>query len=110
LSNVRKHSQAKQVSLEVSMGAEWRFVVGDNGLGFSGKSPLGQTTHVGMKITQERAARIGATVQVQSEFGQGTAVLVTLPAHPVSRVRLGTLHLDAGVLVAMEWDNPATAR
>jgi two-component system nitrate/nitrite sensor histidine kinase NarX len=109
LSNGRKHSQAKQVSLEVSKGAEWRSVVCDDGLGFSGKSPLGQTTDVGMKITQERAIRIGATVQVQSKFGQGTAVLLTLPARPVSGVRLGTLHLDAGVLVAMEWDKPATA-
>jgi two-component system nitrate/nitrite sensor histidine kinase NarX len=110
LSNVRKHSQATQVSLEVSKGAEWRFVVRDDGLGFSGKSPVGQTSHVGLKIMQERAARIGAAVQVQSEAGQGTSVVLTLPAHPVSGVSLGTMNLDAGVLAAMESETATAAR
>ena len=55
-----------------------------------------------MKIMQERATRIGATVQVQSEVGQGTRVVLTLPAHPVSGVSLGTLSLDASALAAME--------
>jgi two-component system nitrate/nitrite sensor histidine kinase NarX len=110
LSNARKHARASQVFLDVSKGLEWRFVVRDDGHGFSGKSPVGQTTHVGMKIMQERAARIGATVQVQSEVGQGTSVVLTLPAHPVSGVSLGTLKLDAGVLEAMEMDRPAALR
>ena len=108
LSNVRKHAQASQVALEVSKGAEWCFVVRDDGRGFSGKSPDGETSHVGMKIMQERAARIGATVQVQSEAGQGTRVVLTLPAHPVSGVSLGTMNLDAGVLAAMEMGSPAS--
>jgi two-component system nitrate/nitrite sensor histidine kinase NarX len=100
LSNVRKHSRASQVSVEVSKGAEWRFVVRDDGQGFSGNPP-GQTNHVGLKIMQERANRIGATVQVRSATGQGTTVVLELPAHPVSSVTLGTLNLDAKLLAAI---------
>jgi two-component system nitrate/nitrite sensor histidine kinase NarX len=62
---------------------------------------------VGLKIMQERAARIGATVQVHSEAGQGTHVVLTLPAHPVSGASLGTMNLDARLLAAMESDDPA---
>ena len=110
LSNVRKHARASQVSLEVTKGAGWRFEVRDDGLGFSGTSSAGQSTHVGMKIMQERADRIGATVQVQSEAGQGTRVVLTLPAHPVSGVNLGTMNLDARALAALEMDNLASLR
>jgi two-component system nitrate/nitrite sensor histidine kinase NarX len=110
LSNVRKHARASQVSLEVTKGAEWRFAVRDDGQGFALGQALQPSTHVGMKIMQERATRVGATVQVQSERGQGTSVVLTLPAHPVSGVSLGTMNLDAGVLAAMEMDSPAAPR
>jgi len=102
LSNVRKHSQASGVFLEVFKGAEWRFEVRDDGCGFSARSPQGQSTHVGMQIMQERAARIGATVFVHSAPGQGCHVVLSLPAHPVSGVNSGAMHLDAGALAALE--------
>ena len=102
LSNVRKHSQASGVFLEVFKGAEWRFEVRDDGCGFSARSPQGQSTHVGMQIMQERAARIGATVLVHSAPGQGCHVVLSLPAHPVSGVNSGAMHLDAGALAALE--------
>ena len=38
-------------------------------LHFDAAQQHGQSTHVGMKIMQERAARIGAQVRVQSERG-----------------------------------------
>ena len=102
LSNVRKHSKATRVFLEVSKGAEWRFEVRDDGCGFRAMSPQGQTTHVGMQIMQERAARIGATVLVQSVLGQGTRVVLSLPAHPVSGVNGGGMNLDAQALAALD--------
>jgi two-component system nitrate/nitrite sensor histidine kinase NarX len=101
LSNTRKHANASQVFLEVTKGATWRFEVRDDGHGFDTQSPGRrdtQTNHVGMKIMQERANRIGATVQVQSFAGQGIAVVLTLPAHPVSGVNAGTIALDATAL------------
>ena len=82
LSNVRKHAQASQVSLDVVKGAQWRFMVRDNGQGFDTQRLHGDS-HVGMKIMQERAGRIGATVLAVSQPGQGTTLTLTLPAHPV---------------------------
>jgi len=107
LSNTRKHAQATQVFLDVHKGEAWRFEVRDDGLGFGTDNPArhhDQSNHVGMKIMQERATRIGATVQVQSQPGQGTRVVLTLPAHPVSGVNLGTMGLSADALAAVQVD------
>jgi two-component system nitrate/nitrite sensor histidine kinase NarX len=82
LSNVRKHAQASQVTLQVAKGERWRFAVQDDGVGFL-TSQQRDSSHVGLKIMQERAARIGATVDVQSRPGSGTTVSLVLPAHPV---------------------------
>lgn len=95
LSNVRKHAHATQVVLEVRKGEAWRIVVRDDGQGFSMGVRPRQSTHVGMRIMQERAQRIGALVQVQTDPEQGTSVVLTLPAHPVSGVNQGTMQLDA---------------
>jgi two-component system nitrate/nitrite sensor histidine kinase NarX len=102
LSNVRKHSQAKQVYLEVFKGEEWRFVVRDDGRGFDPEVSGRQNVHVGLKIMQERAMRIGAAVQVQSELGRGTTVQLSLPAHPVSGSNTGGLALGAEELAALQ--------
>ena len=83
LSNVRKHANASLVKLKIMKGELWTFTVNDDGNGFSMEGPFAQT-HVGLKIMQERAARIGAQVSVVSEYGSGTRVTLVLPAHPVS--------------------------
>ena len=82
LSNVRKHAGATQVGLDVFKGERWRFVVRDDGVGFDA-AQTHRETHVGMKIMRERAARIGAQVNVVSQSGAGSVVTLTLPLHPV---------------------------
>jgi len=82
LSNVRKHAGATQVGLDIIKGERWRFVVHDDGVGFDA-SVTRQETHVGLKIMRERAARIGAQVDVSSQAGEGSVVTLTLPSHPV---------------------------
>ena len=89
LSNVRKHAEASHVSLDVHKGAQWRFVVRDNGTGFD-TAEQHDETHVGTKIMRERAERIGATVHIQSQSGQGTSVTLTLPTDPVAANGSGT--------------------
>jgi two-component system nitrate/nitrite sensor histidine kinase NarX len=89
LSNARKHSHATQVFLEVTKGAEWRFVVRDDGRGFGPEVQGRQDVHVGLKIMQERASRIGASVQLQSDPGKGTTVQLSLPTYPVSAPNAG---------------------
>jgi two-component system nitrate/nitrite sensor histidine kinase NarX len=79
LSNVRKHAQAHQVRLSVATAPHWRFEVSDDGTGFDpGRHRRGET-HVGLRIMQERAQRIGAHVTVQSAPGQGCSVVLELP-------------------------------
>lgn len=83
LSNVRKHSGASHVQLDVVKGAHWRFCVRDDGAGFDTQDAPGES-HVGLKIMRERASLIGARVDVSSEPGRGTTVTLTLPPHPVA--------------------------
>ena len=93
LSNVRKHAGATHVSLEVNKGDRWSFVVRDNGVGFDAASNRGES-HVGIKIMRERAGQVGAEVAVESAPGEGTAVRLTLPAHPVAGNNVATIGLN----------------
>lgn len=88
LSNVRKHAGAKAVTLRVHKGLRWRFSIHDDGVGFDAETPKGEN-HVGIKIMSERAARIGAVVEVESESGAGSVVTLTLPQHPVVAAQPG---------------------
>ena len=81
LSNVRKHASATKVELDVLKGAQWRFMVRDDGIGFDTQEGRGPT-HVGMKIMRERAEGIGAQVEITSKPGRGTTASLTLPLHP----------------------------
>ena len=82
LSNVRKHAGATQVWLDVQQQPQWRFEIRDNGSGFAQGPDGHDETHVGLRIMQERAERIGAQIEVVSRVGRGTSVLLTLPAGP----------------------------
>lgn len=92
LSNVRKHACASHVELDVLKGSHWRFRVRDDGAGFNVLEEHDES-HVGMKIMHERAALIGARIDVRSERGQGTAVNLTLPSHRVTGAVAPT-HVD----------------
>jgi len=78
LSNVRKHSQARQVRLRVQQTPQWSFEVIDDGVGFDPAPDPGES-HVGMRIMRERTQRIGAKLSVRSAPGAGTRVLITVP-------------------------------
>ena len=110
LSNVRKHAQASHVSLEVDRGEHWRFTVRDNGMGFDTRAALGET-HVGIKIMRERAERIGASVSLVSTPGQGSAVTLSLPVHPVAGlgVEAGSTQSSASSTVTSTVTSTATS-
>ncbi len=78
LSNIRKHSRATMVNVEVQRHPRWRFEVQDNGCGFDDESRAGDETHVGLRIMRERAERIGASLQVDGEPARGTRVVLVL--------------------------------
>jgi nitrate/nitrite-specific signal transduction histidine kinase len=73
LNNVAKHSGARQVelSLECQPG-QMNLTVRDDGLGFELDSI--PPDHMGISIMRERAGSIGASLQVESQVGQGTTV------------------------------------
>lgn len=78
LSNIRKHAKASEVTVSVQKGTPWRFVVRDNGVGFAKREAQDTDTHVGLQIMRERAERIGAKLEIDSEQGAGSTVTIEL--------------------------------
>jgi signal transduction histidine kinase len=81
LTNARKHSGARRVSMSVAFGdREVRLVVSDDGCGFE-PPPRGAQAHNGLGLVgmHERAALAGGHAEVQSQPGAGTTVTVTMP-------------------------------
>jgi two-component system sensor histidine kinase UhpB len=76
LANVAKHAYSHHtwVTLESTSGVVM-VKVRDDGRGFSSSQPHGH----GLGIMAERAALVGATVEVRSAPGQGTEVVITCP-------------------------------
>jgi len=82
LSNAARHAQASIVHTTLDFSAN-RFLmtIEDNGVGMPAELiASGRTNHWGLKGIDERAARVGATVQIHSVMNGGTAVMVTIPS------------------------------
>jgi signal transduction histidine kinase len=79
LNNVTKHARASSARVELSWdGGTVRLCVSDDGCGFD---PLAiPTGHLGIGIMRERAAGIGAQLEVVSQPQAGTRVQVIWPA------------------------------
>jgi two-component system nitrate/nitrite sensor histidine kinase NarX len=73
LNNIAKHSGARQVELHLDcQPGQMSLLIKDDGLGFDpGSIP---SDHLGMGIMRERAASIRASLQIESQIGQGTTV------------------------------------
>ena len=79
LANVRKHSGADMVRILLNQAHDARRVlIEDDGIGMS-LTPAEMDNHFGLSIMQERAGSIGATLQLESEPGDGTRIILTLP-------------------------------
>jgi len=81
LTNVRKHAQAQtvRVLLTREQNGEYVLLVEDDGRGFTApRQAAGRPgEHIGLSILEERARRIGARLEIESEPGEGTRVEVT---------------------------------
>jgi len=84
LTNIRKHSEARNVRLllQCEKASGYRILVEDDGNGLVNvnRQPL-PGEHVGLSIMQERARRLGGTLRVEGEPGEGTRVELTC-THP----------------------------
>lgn len=80
LSNIRKHAKARNVRILLSAEPNCQLLIEDDGVGFEKKRLDTEVmgNNIGMKIMQERADRIGATVEIETESDEGTRVTVIL--------------------------------
>lgn len=88
LNNIVRHAKAKHANLQIAFDKEIKLEVVDDGIGFSvPKSPteFAPSGHFGLLGIRERADLIGARLEVQSEIGGGTRLIVQLPTSPRRR-------------------------
>ena len=82
LSNIRRHSKAKEAQITLSFAPEsLSIVVEDNGVGFSPPKALGDLTalgRLGLAGIDQRAKLLSGSCHIQSQPGEGTSVSVEL--------------------------------
>ena len=91
LSNIRKHSDAENVRIMMS-GNEHNFVVlvEDDGVGFAEpKTSHHSGEHIGLSIMRDRATRFGGKLQVESELGEGTRIVLEFSHNPETDTETG---------------------
>lgn len=85
LTNVRRHSDAEEVSIHFSeSNSGVRMRIEDNGRGFRPEQTsqaAGQ--HYGLQIMRERAESVGGRLELHSQPGQGTRIVVWFPPRPM---------------------------
>jgi len=83
LNNVRKHAQASEVNVTVeSDSSHIRMTITDNGKGFSLSRLTGDLVKegkLGVQGMEERARLIGGKLEIKSQPGKGTTVIVKAP-------------------------------
>lgn len=83
LTNVRKHSRAHGVWVNLAVGHDTLTVtVKDNGVGFAVNADglaAAKPGHYGLRTMRERASGIGGTLTVRSEPGDGAEIVLTVP-------------------------------
>jgi two-component system nitrate/nitrite sensor histidine kinase NarX len=78
--NIRKHSRAKtvRIMLRHQPNGRYHILIEDDGVGISKQVYGSPGEHIGLTIMRERAERIGGTLRVESEPGEGTRVVLVL--------------------------------
>lgn len=82
LTNVRKHSRAKNCIVKLEFGNEkTNLVVADDGIGFDASEKNGKSNerHFGIMTIKERIALINGSINIESTPGQGTKIFVSVP-------------------------------
>ena len=79
LQNATRHSDAKRIVLHLhSDHSRLLLEVEDNGIGFSPEAPELRSRRLGLTSMEERAKRLGGSLQIFSERGAGTTVRLEL--------------------------------
>jgi signal transduction histidine kinase len=87
LANIRKHAQATAVQITLSYIDDVVVMdVQDNGVGagaagFAGAAASPLSGGYGLQAMRERAEQCGGSVTLESEAGEGTTVVVSIPIY-----------------------------
>jgi signal transduction histidine kinase len=80
LNNVAKHSRATKVDVMLERRPDSvMLTIEDDGIGFDAEGETGRGQGFGLIGMQERAALVGATLQIETAVGQGASILVRMP-------------------------------
>ena len=84
VTNARKHGGAKKVEVSIAMDdCGSKITVKDNGIGFDPLTISGEDAHqMGLQIMRERARSVEGDLEVRSEEGKGTSVILCVPLEP----------------------------
>jgi two-component system nitrate/nitrite sensor histidine kinase NarX len=78
LSNIEKHADASQVSIDMTWDEEYiTLVVFDNGRGFDSTDP--HSGHYGLRFIQDRLASLNGTISIYSAIGSGSEIIIQVP-------------------------------
>ena len=80
LNNIAKHAQAENVDVILERRPDHvSLIIEDDGVGFDQGNLGAPHQGFGLLGMQERAALVGATVQIESAAGEGTTIIVRMP-------------------------------
>ena len=80
LTNALRHAAAARVDLRLAdSGDGLELEVADDGIGFNPDDPELRARRLGLTSMEERAARIGGTLEIRSTAGKGTSVRLRVP-------------------------------
>lgn len=84
LSNSLRHAKPQQVEIALRLDGETVVLeISDDGTGFDAKSPA--RPGVGLTSMLSRAREVGGTLEIRSSPGDGTCIVVRVPAVPLER-------------------------
>ncbi len=80
LNNIAKHARAENVDVILERRPDQvSLIIEDDGIGFEQRNTGTPHQGFGLLGMQERAALVGATVQIESAAGEGTTIIVRMP-------------------------------
>lgn len=84
LSNIIKHSKAKNAVLRLKNNGGLELTFADNGIGFN---PGAKTSGIGLRNIRNRVGYYNGEVAVISEPGKGCTLTVTIPSIPLGKTK-----------------------
>ena len=95
LTNIRKHSDAENVRIMMHGDDQghYKVLIEDDGVGFAEpQTSMHSGEHIGLSIMQDRARRFGGNLQVESEPGEGTRIVLEFSLNSPSNHSTDQLH------------------